>query len=316
MAKNNTTFDNVFRTMLEKMPELIVPVLNEIFGTNYPLDVPLEQLRNEHQTLNGERITDSYFRIGKKGYHFECQSTGDSKMVIRMVEYDFAISIENVKKENGIFRMRFPHSAVIYLRGTRKKSLRMELIMPDGKIVRYQVPVLCVQKYTKDEIFQKKLLFLLPFYIMRYEKDKKKINKSETELHKLLEEYESILQHLDKILYDQETMYGRLLELMKEISDYIFKKEESVKKRIGDIVGGKVLELQTDKALQRGKELGEKIGREIGKEIGRKIGEIKGICETAQEFGVSKETLKKKLIEKFNFTEAEAQSHIDKYWKE
>ena len=41
MAKNNTTFDNVFRTMLEKMPELIVPVLNEIFGTNYPLDVPL-----------------------------------------------------------------------------------------------------------------------------------------------------------------------------------------------------------------------------------------------------------------------------------
>ena len=59
------------------MPELIVPVLNEIFGTNYPLDVPLEQLRNEHQTLNGEKITDSYFRIGKKGYHFECQSTGD-----------------------------------------------------------------------------------------------------------------------------------------------------------------------------------------------------------------------------------------------
>lgn len=66
MAKNNTTFDNVFRTMLEKMPELIVPVLNEIFGTNYPLDVPLEQLRNEYQTLNGEKITDSYFRIGKK----------------------------------------------------------------------------------------------------------------------------------------------------------------------------------------------------------------------------------------------------------
>lgn len=289
---------------LQKMPELIVPVLNEIFGTNYPLDVPLEQLRNEHQTLNGEKITDSYFRIGKKGYHFECQSTGDSKMVIRMVEYDFAISIENVKKENGIFRMRFPHSAVIYLRGTRKKRLRMELIMPDGKIVRYQVPVLCVQKYTKDEIFQKKLLFLLPFYIMRYEKDKKKINKSETELHKLLEEYESILQHLDKILYDQGAIYGRLLELIKEISDYIFKKEESVKKGIGDIVGRKVLELQTDKALQKGKELGEKIG------------EIKGICETAQEFGGSKESLKKKLIEKFNLTEAEAQSHIDKYWKE
>ena len=81
-----------------------------------------------------------------------------------------------------------------------------------------------------------------------------------------------------------------------------------MKKGIGDIVGGKVLELQTDKALQEGKE--------IGKEIGEKIGEIKGICETAQEFGGCKESLKKKLIEKFNLTEAEAQSHIDKYWKE
>ena len=76
------------------------------------------------------------------------------------------------------------------------------------------------------------------------------------------------------------------------------------RKGIGDIVGGKVLELQTDKALQKGKELGEKIG------------EIKGICETAQELGMSKKTLKKKLIEKFNFTETEAQSQIDKYWKE
>lgn len=69
---------------------------------------------------------------------------------------------------------------------------------------------------------------------------------------------------------------------------------------------GKVLELQTDKALQKGKELGEK----IGKEIGEKIGEIKGICETAQEFGMSKETLKKKLIEKFNFTRSRSpESH-------
>lgn len=51
---------------LQKMPELIVPVLNEIFGTNYPLDVPLEQLRNEHQTLNGEKITDHTSELEKR----------------------------------------------------------------------------------------------------------------------------------------------------------------------------------------------------------------------------------------------------------
>lgn len=30
---NNTIFDDVFRTMLEKMPELVIPLINEVFGT-------------------------------------------------------------------------------------------------------------------------------------------------------------------------------------------------------------------------------------------------------------------------------------------
>ena len=227
-------------------------------------------------------------------------------MAVRIIEYDFATADEFARKQGRRYRMEFPRSCVLYLRSgiNTPDFLEVDVVFPDGKCHLYRVPTIKVDNYTKDKIFEKSLLMLLPFYIMRYEKDKKKINKSETELHKLLEEYESILQHLDKILYDQGAIYGRLLELIKEISDYIFKKEESVKKGIGDIVGGKVLELQTDKALQKGKELGEKIG------------EIKGICETAQEFGGSKESLKKKLIEKFNLTEAEAQSHIDKYWKE
>ena len=146
-------------------------------------------------------------------------------------------------------------------------------------------------------------MFLLPFYIMRYEKDKNKINKSETELKKLLEEYESILQYLDRELYDQGVVYGRLLELMKEISDYIFKKEESVKKGIGDIVGGKVLELQTDKALREGMEKGIEQG-------------IKAFVESYQEDKMPKDKISLRLMKNFNFTEAEAQSHIDKYWKE
>ena len=86
---NNTIFDDVFRTMIEKMPELAIPLINEVFGTTYPVDIPIIQLRNEHQTKNGERIKDSTLQIGRKLYHIECQSTEDSGMVIRMAEYDF-----------------------------------------------------------------------------------------------------------------------------------------------------------------------------------------------------------------------------------
>lgn len=46
---NNTIFDDVFRTMVEKMTYLVVPLINEVFHTAYPEDVKIVQLRNEHQ---------------------------------------------------------------------------------------------------------------------------------------------------------------------------------------------------------------------------------------------------------------------------
>ena len=33
--ESSTIFDDVFRTMLEKMPQLAVPLINEVFGTSY-----------------------------------------------------------------------------------------------------------------------------------------------------------------------------------------------------------------------------------------------------------------------------------------
>ncbi len=96
---NNTIFDDVFRTMIEKMPYLAVPLINEVFHTSYPEDVKITQLRNEHQQEDGEIITDSCLLIGKKMYHIECQSTDDTTMVIRMIEYDFAIGIEHAEKQ-------------------------------------------------------------------------------------------------------------------------------------------------------------------------------------------------------------------------
>lgn len=51
---NNTIFDDVFRTMLEKMPYLAVPLINEVFHTSYPQDVKITQLRNEYMEKDGK----------------------------------------------------------------------------------------------------------------------------------------------------------------------------------------------------------------------------------------------------------------------
>ena len=119
---NNTIFDDVFRTMVEKMTYLIVPLINEVFHTSYPEDVEIVHLRNEHQLEDGELITDARFLIGDKVYHIECQSTDDTTMAIRMFEYDFAIAMESRWRAGRKFYVEFPRSCVIYLRSTKNTS--------------------------------------------------------------------------------------------------------------------------------------------------------------------------------------------------
>ena len=51
---------------------------------------------------------------------------------------------------------------------------------------------------------------------------------------------------------------GRLqtVELVIRIADYVFRDKEKVRKEFGDVMGGKVLELESDKLIQRGIEQG------------------------------------------------------------
>ena len=259
----------MFRTLLEKMPELAVPLINEVFGTSYPEDIEIIQKRNEHQTKKGEIITDSHLLIADKAYHIECQSTHDSSMVIRMIEYDFSISLESMRLEDGKYQMYFPHSCILYLRGNQeRKLLSVEMIMPDGSVTEYKIPAIYVGHYTKDEILQKQLFFLLPFYIMRYEE--KTLDADHPELQKMLEEYREIEKWLEEEFLEEEKekIYRDLIELIIRIAGYILKDQEEARKGLGDVMGGKVLELESDKLIQEGVKRGLMQGRTQGLEQG------------------------------------------------
>ena len=71
---NNTIFDDVFRTTIEKMPYLAVPLINDVFHTSYPEDVKITQLRNEHQQEDGEIITDSFKQDGQTAFEGRAHS--------------------------------------------------------------------------------------------------------------------------------------------------------------------------------------------------------------------------------------------------
>ena len=276
---NNTIFDDVFRTMVEKMTYLIVPLINEVFHTSYPEDVEIVHLRNEHQLEKGELITDARLLIGNKVYHIECQSTDDTTMSIRMFEYDLAIALENRRKIGRKSYVEFPGSCVIYLRTTKNTPdvEEVEIKLPDGQICEYRFPTVKVERYTKEKIFEKNLLMLLPFYVMRYEESAHTIGKDSEKLQGLLKEYENIRINLEKelSLAGRSELYTDLNKLIVRISDYIFRKEEKVRKEVDEIMGGKVLQLESERLREEGMVIGEARGKAIGKAEGEAIGEAR-----------------------------------------
>ncbi len=140
-----------------------------------------------------------------------------------------------------------------------------------GRIIRkigYKVPIVRVENYTCDVIFQKKLLFLLPFYIIRYEKSAELIERDDDTFHALMAEYVAIQKRLEQNFLEdgKEKEYRDLLELITRIADYIFADADRAKKGIGEVMGGKVLELESDKLIAKGKEQGIEQGLELGKQ--------------------------------------------------
>ena len=90
----NTPYDDVFRTLLNDCSSLSIPVISEIFHEDFSGDekivfMPETHFLNQQDGGEEKRITDASFKIvGKeeKEFLFECQSTADSSMLVRIFD--------------------------------------------------------------------------------------------------------------------------------------------------------------------------------------------------------------------------------------
>lgn len=140
--------------------------------------------------------------------------------------------------------------------------LEADVVFPDGNTYVYSIPTIKMSDYTKDSIFEKNLLMLLQFYIMRYEKKGHDLNNNPELFQILLNEYEEIRINLERELTEtgRSELYTDLTKLIVKIADYIFRKEKDVRKGIGEIMGGKVLELESERLKAEGKAIGQAQG--------------------------------------------------------
>lgn len=289
---DNTVFDSVFKTMVHRSPQLMIPFINEVFGRNYPQDSPIVRFSDEHEGLRGTIIDDTVFRLAEKIYHVECQSTADASMVVRMIEYDFHIALEEALSEGEPYELDFPASCVLYLRHTTRTPdvLCVKVNLPDGGSFRYETKVVKAQLFSSDEIFSKRLLLLLPYYLMRYEQSLAAIASDDQRSEQLVYECSALRSELESaVLRMGDTpLYEELVELIIRVSDHLLAAYETLRKRVRKAMGGEVLELWRERAERlereaeaRGIEQGLKQGIERGLEQGVEQGIEQGVDDLA-----------------------------------
>ena len=296
-------YDSVFRTILNDCRKLIIPVINEIFDETYTgkeeiCFFPNEHFLDQQDKADKERITDTNFTVfGKipKKYHVECESSlPDGKITIRLFEYDAQIALDEGKVTEETLTVTFPNTAVLYLRTYQKTPDKMKyIIITPGGTVQYNIPIMKVQTYSLDDIFEKSLLMLIPFYIFSHEKSFLEYNSNEQKLAELKAEYQKILERLDGL--EQQKIIGAfdkrtIIELSGDVIKEIAQKYENVRKGVGDLMSGALIETEARKILKKGmneanKETalkllkrGKQTIEEIAEDTGLSISEIKQLA--------------------------------------
>lgn len=252
----STIYDDVFRTLLNDCSELIIPVINEVFGEKYTgrekiVFTPNEHFMNRYSGNENKIITDTSFSIvGKitKKYHLECQSSADNSMLVRIFEYGTQIALDEGVILKNTLTVKFPHSAILFLRHTKNTPDKMTVrIITSGGETSYDVPIVKVQNYDVRKIFDKNLLLFLPFHIFSHEKKFVDYENIPEEFQKLLKEYITIRENLENL--QKEGNIGEytkqiICEMSKRVAEGLASHYEKIQKGVGSVMVGQVLDYE------------------------------------------------------------------------
>ena len=274
MDNSFTPYDDAWRTMLNDAPRTLIPLINEMFknkGIHLTGKEKLEFSANEiylnrQDGEQSKRITDSSFTVNDGGcirrFHIECQSSTDGSMVIRMFEYDAQIALNDARNDwdSGNLFVKFPESGILYLRSTESTPdyVTTTIEVPSGETVSYDIPTLKISDYSAEDIVEKRLYFLIPFYFFNFEKDFNQIevgSKDMTDIFNQLNTLSSALKKAQDNGEIRETELMSIAGMFYKVLEHLTVNHEVVRKEVLTNMGGTVLDYPAKTAYNEGQEI-------------------------------------------------------------
>ncbi|AEF83519.1 hypothetical protein [Leadbettera azotonutricia] len=206
-------FDLVFKKLITSSPRGVIYLINALFNTNFPLDSPVEYLSTEHISKElALRRSDTMIKINNSHtYNLEAQTKKGREMVVRVFEYGFMQARDTQILTKEKIRLAFPMPKIIYLdaRGKIPDTVTLELKFPDDSIHEYKVGTFKIHDHAPEELFQQRMILLLPFYLLKLRHRVKKA-KTGGELKLLAAELKSQID--DLTLLTKESGHAGILE--------------------------------------------------------------------------------------------------------
>ena len=247
-------YANVFATMLIDCRQQMIPMVNEMHGTDYSMEDKVVLSNEEHYLKNSEelekRVSDGHFSVQREDeqehYHFECQTRQDPGMPKRMAEYELPIALEHSEVEGNAVKVRLPSAAVLQLQCSRNMpdEYKIQISTSEGEVV-HKVRIMKLNRYSVKDILEKGLYLLIPYHILVYKKRFSEYNKDERKLAGLIKVYEDILAGLEEAM-EQGRINGHAVYTIIVMSRHIIKHVtagyDRIRERLGEIMGGVVLD--------------------------------------------------------------------------
>ena len=263
---NEQTYDLALASMVTKLDGYIVPLINEAFGEKFTDRAKVVLRNNKHviQHTDGSlarRDSDAVIELSEqmvqKLYLIECEAWYDKTIVMRIAEYDSSVAVETARvTEEGVI-LTHPNSAVVFLHpnGEIPKKMKITHRAPNGEEMSYFVPTMKIGDYSVEDIFQKKLLILLPFYLFRFAKELPEMEEREDkrkELEKALIDINQRLESLKAESAISEYQKRMTQELLLRVSDRLVVGYETIRKEVDEIMSGALARTKADEILEQG----------------------------------------------------------------
>lgn len=250
-----------------------------------------------------ERISDFVFQIGTEIYLLECQSYDDGSMAIRIAEYAFIVARQRASWGSGHVTIPMPRFAVIYIKKTGQTPGKtvITFTFPDGQRVDYESDNVILADLTKEYIMEKRLFPYIPFYIARYEKE----ISSGRGIEKAVKDLEYLRDGMLSLHEEGELSDDELVDIMGFVNTIITHITDGNKneERLVNIMGGTVIETESEKLIR------------IGKTQGMQQGRIQMLIELGHENGLEDAVILRKLQDKAGLSMEQAAACLEQYGK-